>query len=95
MAKRRIEWSVEARDDIIQIIKFYKERNGSMTYSIKVNTKIQKTLQTISLKPNIGLKTKFDSVKAFNTGDYQIIYEVFDHIILVVMIWDCRRNPND
>jgi hypothetical protein len=29
------------------------------------------------------------------TGDYQIIYEIFDQMILIIMIWDCRRDPGD
>jgi toxin YoeB len=95
MAKRRIEWSVEARNDLIQILEFYNERNASFNYSIKIYKKIQQTLLTISKNPKIGLQTKYQSVKVFNTGYYQIIYEIYEQIILVIMIWDCRRNPND
>lgn len=69
MAKRRIEWSTGAKNDLIHILEFYNERNGTNKYSIKLNLKIQKTLQTLALNPNIGLRTKYDSVKVFNTGD--------------------------
>ncbi len=95
MAERRIEWSIEARNDLFRILNFYRNRNESNKYSIKLNNKIYKTLLTLSKNPNIGLKTRFESVKTFNTGDYQIIYEIYDQHILVVLIWDCRRNPND
>ena len=56
---------------------------------------INKNIKQISKNPTIGLKTDYESVRALITGDYQIIYEIFDQIILIVMIWDCRRNPDD
>jgi hypothetical protein len=28
-------------------------------------------------------------------GDYQIIYEIFDQLILIIMVWDSRRDPGD
>jgi hypothetical protein len=43
----------------------------------------------------LGTPTDYDSVRVLITGDYQIIYEVFDQIILIIMIWDCRRDPED
>jgi len=43
----------------------------------------------------IGLQTGIETVKALITGDYQIIYEILDKSILIVMIWDCRRDPED
>jgi len=29
------------------------------------------------------------------TGDYQIIYEITEDNIVISMLWDCRRNPED
>lgn len=39
------------------------------------------------------MPTNHNSVRILIEGDYQIIYEIFDHLILIIMIWDCRRNP--
>jgi plasmid stabilization system protein ParE len=95
MVKYKIVWSIEARLDLIDILDFYIKRNKSNIYSIKLNAKINKSIKLLSKNPFLGLPTDFDSVRAIITGDYQIIYEVFDQIILIVMIWDCRRNPED
>jgi len=43
----------------------------------------------------IGLQTGIETVKTLITGDYQILYEILDKSILIVMIWDCRRDPED
>jgi toxin YoeB len=95
VVKNKVEWSVEARLDLFEILNFYLLRNGTAYYSRKLNTKINKSIKRIVNNPFIGLKTNQESVYILITGDYQIIYERIDSIILVVMIWDSRRNPID
>jgi plasmid stabilization system protein ParE len=95
MAKYKIEWSIEARLDLIDILEFYINRNSSNSYSKKLNSKINRSLKLITNNPMIGLKSQIESVRALITGDYQIVYEISDNIILIVMIWDCRRDPGD
>ena len=95
MAKYKLEWSIEARLDLIDILEFYINRNSSNSYSKKLYSKINRSLKLITNNPLIGLKSQIESVRALITGDYQIVYEIFDNIILIVMIWDCRRDPGD
>ena len=95
MAKYKVEWSFEARLDLIDILEFYRIRNKSSLYSKKLNSKITKSIKLISKNPLIGLHSQIDTVRALITGDYQIIYEIFDNVILIIMIWDCRRDPED
>jgi plasmid stabilization system protein ParE len=95
MAKFKVEWSIEAKLELIDILDFYINRNNSITYSYKLNKKINKSIQLLRRNPFLGIPTEYDSVRALITGDYQIIYEVFDQLILVIMIWDCRRDPED
>ena len=95
MAKYKIEWSTEAKSDLLTILNFYIQRNKNATYSKKLNDDINKSIKLISHNPFIGIKTDFETVRALITGNYQIIYEIFDQIVLIIMIWDCRQNPND
>ena len=95
MAKYKINWSVEARLDLIDILEFYVIRNKSALYSKKINTKINKSIKLITKNPLIGTQSQIDSVRALITGDYQIIYEIFFDEITIIMIWDCRRDPED
>jgi toxin YoeB len=95
MAKRKIEWLDEARVDLKDILDFYIERNGSPVYSKKLNVKFNKSIQLIAKNPLIGTQTDFTNVRSHITEDYQIIYEIFDPVILILKIWDCRRNPDD
>jgi plasmid stabilization system protein ParE len=95
MAKLKIEWSIEAKLDLIDILNFYILRNKSAAYSKKLNSKIQDSVKLISKHPLIGVQSDIDGVRALITGDYQIIYEILDNSILISMIWDCRRDPED
>jgi plasmid stabilization system protein ParE len=95
MVKRKIEWLVDAKFDLKDILNFYIERNGSAVYSRKLNTKFNKSIRLISKNPYIGIQSDISNVRSLITDDYQIIYEIFDHTILIIKIWDCRRNPMD
>lgn len=95
MAKYKIEWSTDAKSDLFEILDFYIQRNKSATYSKKLNTEISKSINLISRNPLIGTKTNYNTVRALITGDYQVIYEIFDQLLLIIMIWDCRQDPDD
>jgi plasmid stabilization system protein ParE len=95
MAKYKIDWSIEARMDLIDILEYYNKRNKSSLYSKKLNSKINRSTKLITKNPLIGLQSEIESVRALITGDYQIIYELSEDLILITMIWDCRRDPED
>ena len=95
MAKYKIEWSIEARSDLLDILEFYYQRNGNANYSRKLNSKINKSIKLITRNPFLGKQTDISSVRAVVTGDYQIIYEVLEQTLLIAMVWDCRRNPEN
>jgi plasmid stabilization system protein ParE len=95
MVKFKIEWSVDARLDLIDILEFYVKQNGTTTYSFKLNSEIDKTVKLLSKNPALGINTNYDSVRTFVNGNSQIIYEIFDQLILIIMILDCRRNPEE
>jgi len=95
MAKYKVEWSIEARLDLLDVLNFYVVRNKSAAYSKKLNSKINNSIKLISKHPLIVVQSDIESVRALITGDYQIIYEILDNTIMISMIWDCRRDPED
>jgi hypothetical protein len=80
---------------LIDILEYYNKRNKSSLYSKKLNSKINKSTKLISKNPLIGLQSEIESVRVLITGDYQIIYELSEDLILITMIWDCSRDPED
>jgi toxin YoeB len=95
MVRIKVEWSLEARLDLIDILEFYIKRNGNSIYSRKLNVLINKTIRLLVKNPFLGKQTDDPSIRAMITGDYQIIYELAEKSILIVMIWDCRRDPEE
>ena len=95
MAKYQIEWSLEARQYLIDILQFYTERNQSTAYSIKLNSEINNNINHIAVNPFISKQTNYKSVRVLIEGNFEILYKIFDHFILIIMIWDSRRNPKD
>ena len=75
MAKRII-WTDRADKAFTKILEFYVERNGSKTYSRKLNKEVQILLSVISKQPHIWIKTEKEGFRVFIRGNYKIFYEV-------------------
>ncbi|TVR37768.1 MAG: type II toxin-antitoxin system RelE/ParE family toxin [Cryomorphaceae bacterium] len=95
MAQNEVVWSSRARLELYEMLNFYFERNGTIEYSQKLFEQIKASAELLGRHPNLGGKTDKENVRALVTVDYEIIYEVFDTHVLIVLIWDCRRNPDD
>ena len=95
MAKRKIIWSPKAKIDLLFILEFFHKRNGSKTYSKKLNAKIRRSVRLLSKHPNLGLQTDVDNVRNLIEGDYAIFYQLDNETIRITTIWDCRQNPDN
>ena len=76
MAKRKIVWSAIAKIDLLQILEYFYIRNGSKTYSVKLNSKIRRAIRLLSNHPFLGLQSDVENVRALVEGDYAIFYQV-------------------
>ena len=95
MAQRRIIWSKEAQNDFIATLSFYAERNGSKTYSEKLAGQIQEAIERLREHPLLGRPTNDESVRSLRKDKYQIYYELKDEDIVILVVWDMRRNPEE
>ncbi len=93
MAKQRIIWSPRAKLDLIEILDFYYKRNGSKTYSIRLNENFRKVVKLIEKYPNLGVKTDIVNTRVLLEGNYAIFYLIKIETIEISTIWDCRQNP--
>jgi plasmid stabilization system protein ParE len=94
MAKRKIVWSSKSKIDLFQILEYFYIRNGSKTYSIKLNSKIRRAISLLSTHPFLGLQSDTENVRTIVEGDYAIFYQIEKEAIMITTIWDCRQNPN-
>lgn len=64
MARIKIEWSIEAKEDLIDILQFYIDRNGNSNYSKKLYVKINKNIKLLSNNPFLGIRTDDPDIRA-------------------------------
>jgi addiction module RelE/StbE family toxin len=95
MAKRKIVWSPNAENDLLKILDYFYIRNGSKTYSVKLNARIRKAVRLLSNHPFLGLQSDIENIRALVEGDYAIFYQVESEIVRITTIWDCRQNPEN
>ncbi len=93
MARRKITWTKTAIFEKKEILEYWFNRNKSKTYSLKLNRLFMAELKALSLNPEIGKKTKFENIRARIIRDYLLFYEILENELVVLSIWDSRRNP--
>ncbi|NGM63597.1 type II toxin-antitoxin system RelE/ParE family toxin [Sphingobacterium sp. SGG-5] len=92
MAKRKIVWTEKANLERKEILEYWINRNKSKSFSVKLNRLIISDLKLLSLSPFIGRKTKIENVRVKIVRDYLIFYEILKEEILVLTVWDGRRD---
>ncbi|MGE0018059.1 MAG: type II toxin-antitoxin system RelE/ParE family toxin [Draconibacterium sp.] len=91
---RRVVWVQLAIDDKLQILRYWDDRNKSQTYSKKLNKLFKNSAVLVGKYPYIGKKTDIPNIRIIIMKDYFIVYEIFKDKILILRIWDTRRNPD-
>ena len=94
MAKQVI-WSNRAIDDLLKILEYWNNRNKSSSYSKKLNELFNKAIALIVNYSSIGRPSQIENIKIKIVKDYLIIYEDTPELIIILTIWDGRRNPED
>ncbi len=92
---RKIIWSANAKDEIIEILKFWIKRNKSTAYSKKLNMLFREAINLISKNSTIGYITIKENVRVKIVKQFLIIYEITNDSIHLHSIFDNRRNPKE
>jgi len=95
MLKRKLIWSSRSKIELLEILDFYKKRNGNANYSRKLYARIEELLELSKTYSFIGKLTDVENVRMLIADDYLIFYEVDSATITVLTVWSSRRNPAD
>ncbi|MEI6884357.1 MAG: type II toxin-antitoxin system RelE/ParE family toxin [Bacteroidota bacterium] len=94
MAKRKkVIWSDKAKQDLLEILDFYNQRNENIKYSSRLFKKILKDISLLSTHSFLGKQTNHENVRVLIILEYLIFYENNPDAIYVISIWDARRKP--
>lgn len=88
-----VVWSQSSKSDLKNIKKFYDTRNQSTAYSKKLLKTFRDSTKLIEKFPYLSIPTEYESVRGFVILEYIIFYEILIDHILVLMVWDTRRDP--
>ncbi|HMR17929.1 MAG TPA: type II toxin-antitoxin system RelE/ParE family toxin [Sphingobacterium sp.] len=93
MARRKIIWTQKANFERQKILDYWINRNKSKLFSIKLNSLIIEDLRLIAESPYIGRKTEIENIRVKVIRDYLLFYEILGKEIVVLTLWDGRRDP--
>ena len=93
MVKRKIIWSSRAKLDLVNILDFYYKRNGTITYSVELNTTIRSSVRLLEKHSEIGVRVDIKNMRNLIQGDFSIFYEIKSETIEIITIWDSRQDP--
>ena len=91
---QKIIWSQRALGEFDAILEYWAERNQSNTYSKKIAAQIIKSVDKILKFNYIGKETEDEKTRVYLSGSYSIFYEIANEGIMILCVWDNRRNPD-
>lgn len=92
-----VVWTPKAKEELKEILIYWKKRNRSNTYSVKLNAEAQKVAKSLIKDPYIwSIEEDYEDVRSVLVFyNYSIFYRVEDNIIRILSFWDNRRNPDN
>ena len=90
----KIIWSFRAIRDRKEIYSYWIQRNKSDLYSQRLDLLFQRALHLVAAHPTLGKPTNKPKVRIKIVRDYSLIYEIREDSIVLLTIWDTRRNPD-
>jgi toxin YoeB len=93
MDKRTLIWSDPAKADLAAILDFYYRRNGNSEYSNKLIRDFHERLSDVIDGPYSGQRWKKSRFRFLIVYPFQLFYYVTKTEVVVVAVWDARRDP--
>ncbi len=91
--RKKVIWSDKARQDMLEILDFYNQRNGNVRFSSRLFKKILKDISLLSAHAFLGKQTDHETIRVLIVWEYLIFYENHADTIFITNIWDSRRKP--
>lgn len=91
---KQIIWSIKAKTELLKVLEYRIERNGSNTFAKKLNELIEEDLKLLSEYPDIGRETDIPAVRVRVIQKYLLYYEFNKEAIFILTFRHQKRNPN-
>ena len=89
----KVEWIEAAKDNAKQIFEYWNNRNKSKKYSRKLFRQFKEAANILKKFPLAGRETTLqNNIRVLISGNYEIFYQIGSESLIILMIWDGRRN---
>jgi plasmid stabilization system protein ParE len=92
---KRVVWTHTAKKARREILDYWIKHNDSSVYSKKLSKLFRIKVSLLATNNYIGKPTDFENVRVSLVSHFSIFYKINSSEILIVGIWDNRRNPDD
>lgn len=94
MAKS-VVWTETAQKSRHEILKYWHWHNKSKEYPRKLSKLFREQIDLLQEQYYLGKPTDFEDVRVTLVSHFSIFFKVTDTQIIIVGLWDNRRNPDD
>ena len=91
----KIVWTEKANIERLRILQFWIDNNKSSVFSLKLDKLFISAIRDLSKKPTIGRKTEFENVRVKIVREYLIFYEIIRQDLVILSVWDGRRDKKN
>jgi addiction module RelE/StbE family toxin len=91
---KQVVWSLRAQQERKEILDYWRRRNKSNTYSKKLDLLFRESVRIVKDFPQVGKTADEKNTRIKIVKDYLLIYEETETQILILTIWDSRRDPD-
>jgi plasmid stabilization system protein ParE len=94
MAKR-VTWTPQAKIDRFEILEYYYKAGTPKKSLRNIDSQIKDMVKYLSEFPQLGKQFGSHNERIIYKSYYSIIYKIINEAILILQVWDTRRNPED
>lgn len=94
MAKLKVIWSKEAKENFQQIALFYNHLTGNAKYSTRLFRMMKDSLRLASRYPYMYPATSVQDTRVFVCEYFKVFYSVNKDFLMVEAVFDTRQNPD-
>lgn len=92
MVRKKIIWSIRAKNELKITLEYFNKRNGNAIYSLKILNEVEDLTKTLSKSEFIGRLTSNKTTRVISMKDYLLFYEINYDKIEILSFWDNRQD---
>lgn len=94
MARLKIVWTDDAKEEFKNTMDFYINRNQSLKYALKVRGLLRAVQARLKNNPEMGRLMEDLATRVVRVDKFDLLYQRYDDTISIVSFWDPKQDPD-